>query len=104
MGLLLGRATGQHCAIVVVCIEEHNRLALLLKPAQCRSPHSPLLWFLCASLLCGLQDQKIDSAGGDANFEALAKYGTDLTANAARLDPVIGRDEEIRRVVRILSR
>eukprot|EP00879_Flechtneria_rotunda_P018152 GHRR01019039.1.p1 GENE.GHRR01019039.1~~GHRR01019039.1.p1 ORF type:complete len:453 (+),score=145.18 GHRR01019039.1:304-1662(+) len=50
------------------------------------------------------QDQKIDSASGDANFEALAKYGTDLTANAAHLDPVIGRDEEIRRVVRILSR
>jgi ATP-dependent Clp protease ATP-binding subunit ClpB len=50
------------------------------------------------------QDQKIDSASGDANFEALAKYGTDLTANAARLDPVIGRDDEIRRVVRILSR
>lgn len=50
------------------------------------------------------EDQKIDSASGDANFEALAKYGTDLTANAARLDPVIGRDDEIRRVVRILSR
>jgi ATP-dependent Clp protease ATP-binding subunit ClpA len=50
------------------------------------------------------QDQKINDAGGDANFEALAKYGTDLTANAARLDPVIGRDDEIRRVVRILSR
>jgi ATP-dependent Clp protease ATP-binding subunit ClpB len=55
-------------------------------------------------LLLPPQDQKIDSASGDANFEALAKYGTDLTANAARLDPVIGRDEEIRRVVRILSR
>jgi ATP-dependent Clp protease ATP-binding subunit ClpA len=55
-------------------------------------------------LLVIFQDQKIDSAGGDANFEALAKYGTDLTANAARLDPVIGRDDEIRRVVRILSR
>lgn len=50
------------------------------------------------------EEQKIDSASGDANFEALAKYGTDLTANAARLDPVIGRDDEIRRVVRILSR
>ncbi|KIY97232.1 hypothetical protein MNEG_10728, partial [Monoraphidium neglectum] len=50
------------------------------------------------------QEQKIDSASADANFEALAKYGTDLTANAARLDPVIGRDDEIRRVVRILSR
>jgi len=50
------------------------------------------------------QDQKVDSASADANFEALSKYGTDLTANAARLDPVIGRDDEIRRVIRILSR
>jgi ATP-dependent Clp protease ATP-binding subunit ClpB len=50
------------------------------------------------------QDQKIDSKSGDANYEALAKYGTDLTANAAHLDPVIGRDDEIRRVIRILSR
>jgi ATP-dependent Clp protease ATP-binding subunit ClpB len=50
------------------------------------------------------ENQKIDSASADANFEALSKYGTDLTANAARLDPVIGRDDEIRRVIRILSR
>ena len=50
------------------------------------------------------QDQKVDSASADANWEALSKYGTDLTANAARLDPVIGRDDEIRRVVRILAR
>lgn len=41
---------------------------------------------------------------GDENFEALTKYGTDLTAMAARLDPVIGRDDEIRRVVRVLAR
>ena len=39
-------------------------------------------------------------------YEALAKYGTDLVADAAsgRLDPVIGRDAEIRRVIQILSR
>jgi ATP-dependent Clp protease ATP-binding subunit ClpB len=49
-------------------------------------------------------DAKIDSASADANFESLSKYGTDLTANAARLDPVIGRDDEIRRTIRILSR
>ncbi len=35
-------------------------------------------------------DTHIDSATGDENFQALNKYGTDLTANAARLDPVIG--------------
>lgn len=40
----------------------------------------------------------------DATFEALLKYGTDLTASAPTLDPVIGRDDEIRRVIRILSR
>ena len=41
---------------------------------------------------------------GDQQFEALSKYGQDLTAKAARLDPVIGRDEEIRRSIRILCR
>lgn len=46
----------------------------------------------------------VDSRSGDENFEALLKYGVDLTANAARLDPVIGRDEEIRRVVQVLCR
>ena len=39
---------------------------------------------------------KVDSATADAQFEALSKYGIDLTAKAAELDPVIGRDEEIR--------
>lgn len=33
----------------------------------------------------------VDSETADENFEALTKYGTDLTANAASLDPVIGR-------------
>ncbi len=42
----------------------------------------------------------------EGTFEALAKYGTDLTARAreGKLDPVIGRDAEIRRVVQVLSR
>jgi hypothetical protein len=41
-----------------------------------------------------------------ATYEALAKYGVDLVNEAAsgKLDPVIGRDDEIRRVIRILSR
>ena len=34
---------------------------------------------------------QVDSPSGDENFEALTKYGIDLTANAAHLDPVIGR-------------
>ncbi|WP_281964793.1 ATP-dependent chaperone ClpB [Serinicoccus marinus] len=48
----------------------------------------------------------VDSAEPEATFDALGKYGTDLTALAreGRLDPVIGRDSEIRRVVQVLSR
>ena len=47
-----------------------------------------------------------DSASAETVYEALEKYGRDLTADAerGRLDPVIGREEEIRRVVQILSR
>ncbi|HET9272897.1 MAG TPA: Clp protease N-terminal domain-containing protein, partial [Methyloceanibacter sp.] len=50
--------------------------------------------------------QRVTSADPEAAYEALEKYGTDLVAQARRgkLDPVIGRDEEIRRVIRILSR
>ena len=46
----------------------------------------------------------VDSSTGDQQFEALLKYGVDLTAKASRLDPIIGRDEEIRRCVRVLCR
>jgi ATP-dependent Clp protease ATP-binding subunit ClpB len=50
--------------------------------------------------------QRVTSTEPEAAYEALSKYGTDLVAEARRgkLDPVIGRDEEIRRVMRILSR
>lgn len=48
--------------------------------------------------------KKVESASGDTNFQALKTYGRDLVEQAAKLDPVIGRDDEIRRVVRILSR
>ncbi|MCC7383871.1 MAG: ATP-dependent chaperone ClpB [Deltaproteobacteria bacterium] len=50
--------------------------------------------------------QRVTTDQPEAQYEALAKYGTDLVALAkqGKLDPVIGRDAEIRRVVRILSR
>jgi len=57
--------------------------------------------------LVGLRgSQRVTSATPEASYEALAKYGVDLTARAraGKVDPVIGRDEEIRRVIRILSR
>ncbi len=51
-------------------------------------------------------NQRVTSASPESAYEALDKYGRDLVADAAagRLDPVIGRDAEIRRVTQILSR
>jgi len=51
-------------------------------------------------------NQRVTSASPEQAYEALEKYGRDLVADAAngKLDPVIGRDTEIRRVVQILSR
>src|SRR6202000_131626 len=51
-------------------------------------------------------NQRVTSATPEGAYKALAKYGRDLVDDAAsgRLDPVIGRDAEIRRVIQILSR
>ncbi|MGD1969777.1 MAG: ATP-dependent chaperone ClpB [Desulfobacterales bacterium] len=50
--------------------------------------------------------QRVTSADPEGTYEALQKYGRDLVeeARSGKLDPVVGRDSEIRRVVRILSR
>jgi len=52
------------------------------------------------------QGQKVQSQSGDENFQSLEKYAKNLVeqARAGKLDPVIGRDDEIRRVLQILSR
>ncbi len=51
-------------------------------------------------------NQRVTSQNPEATYEALERYGRDLTKLAAqgKLDPVIGRDDEIRRVVQVLSR
>ena len=52
------------------------------------------------------QGQQVNSQSGDENYQALSKYAVNLVdaARKGKLDPVIGRDEEIRRVLQILSR
>ncbi len=61
-------------------------------------------------VLAGLQhvrgNQRVTSQDPEGTYQALEKYGRDLTrlASQGKLDPVIGRDEEIRRVIQILSR
>jgi ATP-dependent Clp protease ATP-binding subunit ClpB len=50
--------------------------------------------------------QKVTDENPEGKYQALEKYGTDLTARAraGKIDPVIGRDQEIRRVLQVLSR
>ena len=62
------------------------------------------------ALLSALRDvrgsHRVTSQDPEASFQALEKYGRDLTALArqGKMDPVIGRDEEVRRVIQVLSR
>ena len=51
-------------------------------------------------------NRRVESKNAEQGFEALQKYAVDLTALAeeGKIDPVIGRDNEIRRVTRILCR
>ena len=61
---------------------------------------------LMSALLEVRGNQRVTSQNPEATYEALEKYGRDLTKEAAsgKLDPVIGRDDEIRRVMQVLSR
>jgi len=55
---------------------------------------------------CGARFAARDRPESEGKFQALEKYAKDLTdlARRGKLDPVIGRDEEIRRVIQVLSR
>src|SRR5919112_1275848 len=86
--LLLGLSSGNDAA------------ARLLRDAG--ASHEALL-----AALPGVRgDRKVTSPDPENTFQSLEKYGTDLTAmaRAGKLDPVIGRDSEIRRVIQVLSR
>jgi ATP-dependent Clp protease ATP-binding subunit ClpB len=86
---------------------------LLLAMVEAKDPAAEILRDLGVdrdSLLAALTEirgnQRVTSADPEAGFNALEQYGRDLTAaaRAQKLDPVIGRDDEIRRVVQVLSR
>jgi ATP-dependent Clp protease ATP-binding subunit ClpB len=90
---------------------EHLFLALIDAAANVRSL-SPLTEASIGredvlKALSGIRGgQRVTSQNPESTYEALAKYGRDLTqlARLGKLDPVIGRDEEIRRVIQVLSR
>jgi ATP-dependent Clp protease ATP-binding subunit ClpB len=88
---------------------EHLLLALL----ESKSPAAEVLkgaGLARATLLGALKDirgnQRVDDPNAEERYQALEKYGRDLTelARKGKLDPVIGRDDEVRRVVQVLSR
>ena len=90
---------------------EHLALALIEEGSQTAAGRLLQQWGVDRNrLLQALQavrgHQRVTSANPEEAYEALEKYGVDLVAQARRgkLDPVIGRDSEIRRVIRILSR
>ena len=90
---------------------EHLLLAIASEVG--RSPAAQLLQRLGATRDRILQaltavrgNQRVTSQNPETTYESLTKYGRDLTdlARKGKLDPVIGRDEEVRRVVQVLSR
>jgi ATP-dependent Clp protease ATP-binding subunit ClpB len=83
---------------------EHLLLALVERPAlkEAGMTRDGLL----KSLRAVRGNQRVTDQNPESKYQALERYGRDLTAAAAagKLDPVIGRDEEIRRVIQVLSR
>jgi ATP-dependent Clp protease ATP-binding subunit ClpB len=86
---------------------EHLLLGLIDSPEGKRLAHYGLTKDAVLKALAGIRGtQRVASQNPEETYQALEKYGRDLTAMArqGKIDPVIGRDEEIRRVVQILSR
>jgi ATP-dependent Clp protease ATP-binding subunit ClpB len=90
---------------------EHLFLAIASEPG--RSPAAKLLADrgltpdkILAALTTVRGSQRVTSQNPEGTYQALERYGRDLTelARKGKLDPVIGRDEEIRRVIQVLSR
>ena len=86
--------------ILVALVQVESTASRILKDAGCNKPD------MLAAIKELRQGQNVQSASGDENYQALSKYATDLigAARQGKLDPVIGRDDEIRRVLQILSR
>jgi ATP-dependent Clp protease ATP-binding subunit ClpB len=89
---------------------EHLLLALAGKPREAAGKILSKLGVTHDAILKALKDvrgtQRVTDQNPEAKFQALEKYARDLTdlARRAKLDPVIGRDEEVRRVIQVLSR
>ena len=86
--------------ILLALLAVNSTASRILKDAGCTEKE------VTAAINDLRQGQKVQSQSGDENYQSLQKYARNLIedARAGKLDPVIGRDEEIRRVLQILSR
>ncbi|MBE6560450.1 MAG: ATP-dependent chaperone ClpB [Ruminococcaceae bacterium] len=89
---------------------EHVMLGIILKPESALKEMFHRLGITADAWLAALKkirgNQRVTSDDPEGTYDVLKKYGSDLVelARQQKLDPVIGRDDEIRRVIRILSR
>ena len=90
----------EHLFLALTLEDERTAVAQLLK--RCGATTERVLEALAAVR----GTQRVTDQRPESKYQALQRYGLDLTdqAKADRLDPVIGRDEEIRRAIQILSR
>ena len=86
--------------ILLALLQVNSTVSRILKDAGCTEPE------MTKAIQELRQGQKVQSQSADDNYQALSKYARNLVdeARKGKLDPVIGRDEEIRRVLQILSR
>jgi ATP-dependent Clp protease ATP-binding subunit ClpB len=86
--------------ILLALLQVNTTVSRILKDAGCTEQE------MMKAIQELRQGQKVQSQSADDNYQALSKYARNLVdeARKGKLDPVIGRDEEIRRVLQILSR
>ena len=86
--------------ILLALLKVNSTVSRILKDAGCTEKE------MLAAIHELRQGQKVQTQSADDNYQSLSKYAKNLVeeARAGKLDPVIGRDEEIRRVLQILSR
>ena len=107
---MLAEATNQQKALKDSYLSvEHLLLGMLNKPGEL-APFFKSAGLTADAVAAAVKairgSQKVTDQDAESKYQTLEKYGTDLTARArqGKIDPVIGRDDEIRRIMQVLSR
>ncbi len=92
---------------ILLALAEEERVGRRAMKGSTQDPRTPFEQQQLAAAIKAIRgNTKVTDQNPESQYEALEKYGRDLTEEArkGKLDPVIGRDEEIRRVIQVLSR